>query len=416
MPRSATGLNTVTKRGSDGTLIEVRYYDRESRAFIGSSRDGWTKEAAMSVVRSAASEAKQSEPRAGSFGWLVASYLASSRFSKRKPRTQGEYRRHLTAFRAAWEDRPAEAIGRSDVARWLADRAATPWEANGDVRVLRLLYAWGHKELGLATNPADAPELFATPPRTKIWDGDRIGRLLDAADGDAAGKRLRLACALLLFTVQRPSDVLAMTVGQVVDHGDRLWIVLRQAKTEELMAVPCHRDLERELKAAGEENWRAGREGRPASMLLVPSPTGRQWRYRNFARAWDRVRRRANIRVARKTLREWGGLPPVANPRQRAAAKATLRTRLLTDLQRRDLRRTGMVQLALAGATVPQIAALSGHSIDQTAKIVETYVPRRGEVALSGVELWESGVRRSVALPLHAVFGAQRPEISTGNR
>jgi hypothetical protein len=55
-----------------------------------------------------------------------------------------------------------------------------------------------------------------------------------------------------------------------------------------------------------------------------------------------------------------------------------------------------MVQLALAGATVPQIAALSGHSIDQTTRIIETYIPRRGEVAsaawncgkLAGAERW----------------------------
>ncbi|NKE43903.1 hypothetical protein HB662_03880 [Roseomonas frigidaquae] len=42
-----------------------------------------------------------------------------------------------------------------------------------------------------------------------------------------------------------------------------------------------------------------------------------------------------------------------------------------------------MVQLALAGATIPQIAALSGQSI------AETSVPRRADIALAGVEAWE---------------------------
>ena len=66
-----------------------------------------------------------------------------------------------------------------------------------------------------------------------------------------------------------------------------------------------------------------------------------------------------------------------------------MRAELLEGLQRRDLRRTGAVQMALAGATTAQIAALAGWSIDRTQRIIDTYVPRRGEVALSGVERWE---------------------------
>jgi hypothetical protein len=68
--------------------------------------------------------------------------------------------------------------------------------------------------------------------------------------------------------------------------------------------------------------------------------------------------------------------------------------RVRTDLadrhrQRRDLRRTGIVRLAEAGATTPQIAALSGHSIDYCQRIIDTYLPRRTEVALGGIEAWE---------------------------
>ncbi len=74
----------------------------------------------------------------------------------------------------------------------------------------------------------------------------------------------------------------------------------------------------------------------------------------------------------------------------------------LGELQRRDVRRTGIIQLALAEATTPQIAALSGHSIDQVQTILDTYLPRRGEVALGGVEKWEKAgpaVSNVVTLP-----------------
>ena len=44
---------------------------------------------------------------------------------------------------------------------------------------------------------------------------------------------------------------------------------------------------------------------------------------------------------------------------------------MIAGVQRRDLRRTGMVKMAEAGTTPSQIAAVSGHSIDQTMRILE---------------------------------------------
>lgn len=41
---------------------------------------------------------------------------------------------------------------------------------------------------------------------------------------------------------------------------------------------------------------------------------------------------------------------------------------------------------------------LSGHSIDQPSKIIETSIPRRGDVALAGMELWGTGGTRALAL------------------
>src|SRR5262249_217872 len=49
--------------------------------------------------------------------------------------------------------------------------------------------------------------------------------------------------------------------------------------------------------------------------------------------------------------------------------------------QARDLRRTAMVNMALSGATAPQIASVSGHSIEATARILETYLPRNRALA-----------------------------------
>jgi hypothetical protein len=44
-----------------------------------------------------------------------------------------------------------------------------------------------------------------------------------------------------------------------------------------------------------------------------------------------------------------------------------------------------MVRLAEAGATVPQIAAISGHSIEETQRILERYIPRTAKMADGGI-------------------------------
>lgn len=401
MPRPRTGLNVATRKLPDGT-VERRWYYKPTGAFIGSSRDGMTQSRAAAIVRALETETPKEGPRPGSFEWLAAAYRASPRFEKKAKATRRHYGASLDLLIARWGLRHAEGLTRADVTTLLGEMKDKPWQANAHVRVLRLIYNWGRRELGLrCANPADAPEMHRTAPRTAIWDAGRITAFLDAAAPQEA-----LAMALLLYTVQRPADVLAFERGQVIERDGRLWLLLRQQKTGEFIAVPCHRDLEARLRARlvemdeGEALARAGAvvDPRIATHLLVPAPGGGAWKYRAFAASWDRTRARVNWRIARETLRAWGGMPPRSRPKARAEAKAGLLARMLVGLQRRDLRRTGMVMMALAGATIAHIAALSGHSIDQTSKIIETYIPRRGDVALAGMELWEAGGTRALAL------------------
>jgi len=127
-----------------------------------------------------------------------------------------------------------------------------------------------------------------------------------------------------------------MTTAHISDRDERLYILLRQQKTSELLAIPLHTDLAplvRDRMATRIIRQRIGTNGQAQeveSMLLVPSPNSLPWAYRNFARAWDAQRKVAGIEGK----------------------------------QRRDLRRTAVVRLAEAAATVPQIASVTGWSID----------------------------------------------------
>lgn len=397
----SSGINIVRRKRADGS-VSLDFYHRRTGALIGRSRDGMTREVAIARAQEMDGETR-SGPPAGSFGELCSLYLASPAFKKRAPRTQAEYRDHIEIMRTMWEEVPLTGITRKAVRTLHAQYEDRPWRGNAILRTLRRVLNYGIHDLelaDLAKNPAAHPDLYDTAPRTEVWDQARIDAFLAAATA-LRMPRLRKALALLLYTVQRPGDVLTMAKPMMWEGEDgRWWIRLRQAKTGEPVDVPCHARLAEELLAPDPPlKPRKTGEAPTQSTLLLPSPRGLPWRYRNFARAWDRVRARANLRLARKAIAARGGLPSRSRPEAREKAKAAIAAGLLGGLQRRDLRRTGVVQMALAGATTPQIAALGGWGIDYTQRIIDTYLPRKGEVALGGVERWErAGEGRVVVL------------------
>ena len=65
-------------------------------------------------------------------------------------------------------------------------------------------------------------------------------------------------------------------------------------------------------------------------------------------------------------------------------------------LQPRDLRRTAMVRLVDAGCTDFRVAAISGHSIEGTRQILDTYVVRTEAMAVAAIKLWEQNEPKRV--------------------
>lgn len=53
----------------------------------------------------------------------------------------------------------------------------------------------------------------------------------------------------------------------------------------------------------------------------------------------------------------------------------------MSDLHFRHLRHTAITELAAAGATVPQIAAISGHTVGSVEQILERYLVRTSTLA-----------------------------------
>jgi Phage integrase family. len=58
-------------------------------------------------------------------------------------------------------------------------------------------------------------------------------------------------------------------------------------------------------------------------------------------------------------------------------------------LQFLDLRRSAVVYLAEADCTIPQISAITGHQLDRTTRILETYLPRTAPMARAPIHKLE---------------------------
>lgn len=352
-PNRQTGINTVTRKRPDGSVVR-HYYDRLTRRYLGTDRD--------KAIAAALSLPARASP--GSFDALCESYLGSGAFSQLAAKTRKLNRLYIDRLRGMYGPLPASSITRPVVVALREREAGRPWYATHLLSKLRLVLQHGVDTGILRINPGLKPGGVRPPRRHAVWGSDDTARMLAAADPD-----IRLACALLLYTAQRPADALAMTWGQIQDRAGRLWLTLRQAKTGELVDVPAHRELEAALRQAERR-----------SMMVVPSPTGLPWSYRNFSRAWDAAARKASI----------------------------------VGLQRRDLRRTAMVRMAEAGATAVQIAAVSGHTIDQTSRILDTYIPRRSEIAAGAIDAWEGAQIRSVVVPMRDAPQPMRNDVQRG--
>jgi hypothetical protein len=81
------------------------------------------------------------------------------------------------------------------------------------------------------------------------------------------------------------------------------------------------------------------------------------------------------------------------------------------NLEFRDLRRTAVVHLGRAGCTVPEIAAITGHSLTVTQAILEDYLPRDSEMAAAAMKKLKRYRDRHCARPPDAP-----PSSTTGPR
>jgi integrase len=315
------------------------YWQRPGHDLVRLPDDPAARYGMVTRLNAEADNARPAENAESTVDWFIEKYRASDRFKKMGRKSQKIYERWLDQYSTDWGKLHVSAITRRVVVDLIdgieskSNRSHAVACLSGVIEVARY---YGLK----ADNPTHRLRLDRNKAREQYWLPADETKFLEACGTMPAeiATPLRRTFFLLLYTAQRPTDVL----GMPWPGGE--WIKLRQEKTRALVDFPIHRNLKAELAGAERDSVMvAGWKGSPL------------YRYQQF----------------------------------REAFRTCCTLAQLHHLQARDLRRTAVVRLAEAGAEVPEIAALTGHSIQRTQQIIETYYVRTRQMAQNAISKWE---------------------------
>ena len=334
--------------------VKMRYIV-EKRNKAGSSRWYWqrpgfptkrlpndeaerlTVAAALNRRADAEKRAQPTEPEFGTISWAISEYKRSPKFAHLSVSTRKIYDRWLLSLSETAGDRPMTALTPKAV-HDILDGIESKGGKVHCAAVLKRIAAVAIRRGVIDRNPATQLDLEGPNRRQEVWYQNDADVFLAACEGERHGEAIALGFKLMLYTAQRPGDVRQMTWAQY--NGDT--IAIRQEKTGRLIEVPCVAVLRQALDEA---------RARASGTVIVARSDGRPFTEGIWRDAFNIIRDKAG----------------------------------LGQLQARDLRRTAAVNLARAGATTPEIAAITGHSIHRTQWILETYLPRDTHMARAAI-------------------------------
>lgn len=338
------GVNRVSKRLSDGT-VRIYYYHRAT----GRPLKG--KPGSSEFARDyGLAEQSLVDRLAGTFNGLVRDYTLSPEFAQKAESTKKGYRRMLTTAEAKFGKLPLVALDspsvRQDFNKWRAAVAIASGEREADNRLsaISAMLTWGVRNGFVNANHiAGFKRLYHSDRSDIIWLPEHITAFMAVASIE-----LQRAMILALHSGQRQGDLLRLGWG----NYDGRMLSLRQGKARK-NGVAGRRI---EFPATATLRTMLDSIERKAAVILT-TPSGRPYTGKNFRQQW------------------------------KAACRAA---QLPEDLHFHDVRGTTVTLLAHAGASIPQIAAITGHSLKQVNSILEKYLSRTSELAGGAIVLFEN--------------------------
>lgn len=258
--------------------------------------------------------------------------------------------------------------------------------ANGAVRVLSSAISWAmlRGKVKMPVNPALKIKMEVPAARVRFATRREIEALV--ATADAIGRpELGDMVILGVWTGQRQADRLSLVDKGLLNKRR----IFRQAKTGATVAVRDAPMLEARLKKAMARR----RAARAAALLAAKTDRERERVELIFAHVVLDERRwspfgRFHYRHLFAELRDraiQGVLDEEASATAGARVWKVEKCPSLADFWDLDLRDTAVTWMALAGATVPEIIAVTGHTLQSATRILKHYLARHPEMADSAI-------------------------------
>lgn len=334
------GVNQVTKLLADGSRVTYYYAWKGGPRLPGKPDDP--------EFASAYSEAhaKRAAKLEGVLQEVLDAYLASPKHTNLAPRTRNDYLKHIRKIEAEYSDFPIAALSdratRGEFLGW-RDRLANASQRQADYTysVLALVLAWAVDRGMVPGNPCERPG--------KIYRSERIDSIWTHEDETAflasAPEQIGLAFMLALWTGQRQGDLLRLPWSGY----DGKVIRLRQSKTGVRVCIRVGAPLKAMLDATPKK-----------AVTILTTTRGASWTEGGFRASWRKACKAAGVE----------------------------------GVTFHDLRGTAVTRLAIAGCTVPEIGAITGHKMPHVTAILGAYLsrdPALSESAIRKLEAYTKG-------------------------
>ena len=283
-------------------------------------------------------------------------YAKSPKFAGLARKTQADYRVKASVMLADLGDEAVRALSKAHVYSYWEElhRDRGHAMANGILAVLRLTLSYGEMKgwLPMNSNPALKLNIEGVAPRCVVWTPNEVAALVTAADALAL-PGVGDAVVIALHTGQRQGDVLALELGAT----ENARTVFRQSKTGARVIVPHTPALAERLAGIRARRASGAVVDLAFARRVVLRADGQPYSASAFGKDWRRVRE------------------AVAATHAEAAGKLFL-----------DLRDTAVTRLALAGCTVAEIRAITGHSMQTIHAVLAHYLALDERMAGAGID------------------------------
>jgi integrase len=264
------------------------------------------------------------KPKFGTLMTLIAEFNASAEFRRLSVSSLRSYLAYISLIEEEFGDLPIAALAdrriRGEFKNWRDQFANTPRKADYVWSTLSRILSFSKDRGLIGSNPCErGGRLYSVDRTTNIWRDEDVAGFLAHA-----GPELALAMMLALWTGQRQGDLLRLSWSAY----DGSHIRLRQSKSGRHVTVPAGAPLRILLDRTPH-----------TSPVILTTTRGNPWTSDGFRTSWSKARAKAGI----------------------------------TGLTFHDLRGSAVVRLALADATVPQIATFTGHSLRDVETILDAH-------------------------------------------